>query len=253
MLTDILLLVVGVIVGAMNSIAGGGMLIGFPVLLAVGMPALVANATANVILFPGQIASAYGYRDYLKKVPRQYLWLLLPCFVGAIFGALILRYTPATNFEKIVPNLILFAVVLFAFQPLLHFHVHKQLHASSSSNKPLIYIALATIPLAIYGGYFGAGFGFVMLAFLGYTKLNDIHIMNALKNLAAAAIALGSFAGLYSAHLINWRGGLAMAIGTSIGGYAGARLTQHISSRAIRIGVISIGLVTAVYLFLRPY
>lgn len=253
MLTDILLLVTGVIVGTMNAIAGGGMLLGFPVLLAIGLPALVANATSNIIILPGQLASAYGYRAYLKKVPRVYLWLLPPCAIGAGIGALILRHTSSNNFEQLVPELILFAVILFAFQPLLHFHVHKQLKTKKVDNGPLLYIGLALLPLAIYGGYFGAGFGFVMLAFLGFTNLNDVHKMNALKNLATSTMAIVSIFCLFSARLIDWRHGLVMAIGTTIGGYCGSRLAQRIPSQTIRVIVITIGLVSAVYLFLRQY
>lgn len=253
MLTDLILLSVGLIVGTMNAIAGGGMLLGFPVLLAIGLPALVANATSNIIILPGQLASAYGYRSYLKKVPRVYLWLLPPCAVGAGIGAYILRHTSSNNFEQLVPGLILFAVVLFAFQPLLHFHLHKQLKTRKVDNRPLLYIGLALLPLAIYGGYFGAGFGFVILAFLGFTSLHDVHKINALKNLAASTMAVVSIIVLLSAHLIDWRHGLVMAAGTTIGGYFGARLAQRLPSHTIRVIVIAIGLVTAVYLFLRQY
>ena len=251
MLTDILLLIVGIVVGVMNAIAGGGMLLGFPVLLAIGIPAFVANATSNIIILPGQLASAYGYRKYLQKVPPVYLWLIPPCAVGAGIGAYILRHTSSNSFEQLVPGLILFAVVLFAFQPLLHFHVHKQLNTKKIDNGPLLYIGLSLLPLAIYGGYFGAGFGFVMLAFLGFTKLHDVHKMNALKNLAASTMAVVSIGCLFSAHLIDWRHGLVMAAGTTIGGYCGSRLAQRVPSHTIRVVVIAIGLITAVYLFLR--
>lgn len=253
MLTDLLLFVTGVIVGTMNAIAGGGMLLGFPVLLAIGVPALVANATSNIIILPGQIASAYGYRSYLRKVPRVYLWLLPPCAVGAAVGALILRNTSSNSFEQLVPGLILFAVILFAFQPLLHFHVHKQLKTRQVDNRPLFIISLALLPLAVYGGYFGAGFGFVMLAFLGFTSLHDVHKMNALKNLAASTMAIVSIICLFSAHLIDWRHGLVMAVGTTIGGYYGSHLAQRIPSHTIRVVVITIGLITASYLFLKQY
>lgn len=253
MLTDLILLLTGVVVGAMNAIAGGGMLLGFPVLLALGIPPLVANATSNIIILPGQLASAYGYRKFLRQVPRAYLWLLPPCAVGAGIGALILRHTSSNSFEQLVPGLILFAVVLFAFQPLLHFHVHKQLKAKKVDNRPLLYVGLALIPLAIYGGYFGAGFGFVMLAFLGFTNLHDVHKMNALKNLAASTMAVVSIGCLFSARLIDWRHGLVMAVGTGIGGYCGARLAQRIPSHTVRLAVITIGLITATYLFLRQY
>ncbi len=102
MTTDFILFFVGLLVGAMNAIAGGGMLVGFPVLLAVGIPALIANATSNIIILPGQLASAYGYRKYLREVPKQYLWLLPPCAIGAAIGALILRNTSSNHFEQLV-------------------------------------------------------------------------------------------------------------------------------------------------------
>ncbi len=252
-MTDILLLLVGVLVGGMNAIAGGGMLIGFPVLLATGMPALVANATSYLVILPGQLASAYGYRKYLKRVPRAYLWLLLPCAIGAAIGATILRRTSFEGFDQLIPGLILLAVVLFAFQPLLHFHVHKQSTTRKPDNRPLFFIGAALLPLAIYGGYFGAGFGLVMLSFLGFTKLHDIHKMNLLKNIAVSIMAVVSLVVLLDTGLIDWRGGLAMAVGTTIGGFYGSRLAMKISTHTIRIIVISIGLATAAYLFLRQY
>lgn len=253
MTNDILLLLVGILVGGMNAIAGGGMLVGFPILLAIGIPAIVANATLNLVNLPGQIASAYGYRKYLSKVPKVYLWLLPSCAIGAAIGALILRNTSSDSFERLVPGLILFAVVLFAFQPLLHFHIHKQLRTGKPDNRPFLYLALALLPLAIYGGYFGAGFGFVMLAFLGFTNLHDVHKMNAMKNVAVSVMALASIIVLFGAGLIDWRHGLVMAVGTTIGGYYGSRLAVKISSHTIRIVVISIGVSTATYLFLRQY
>ncbi|MDB5185013.1 MAG: putative rane protein [Candidatus Saccharibacteria bacterium] len=253
MLIDTLLFFVGIMVGVMNAIAGGGMLLGFPVLLAVGIPPLMANATSSLIVLPGQLASALGYRDYLRKTPRIYLWLVVPCAVGGGIGATILRHTPSKNFEQLVPGLILFAVVLFAFQPLLHHQLHKHLKSRAKRVGPLFYIALALLPLGIYGGYFGAGFGFVMLAFLGFTKLQDTHQMNAIKNMAAASMALVSIICLYSAGLIDWHHGLAMAAGNTVGGYSGAVLAQKIPSHTIRMIVISIGFATAIYLFLKTY
>ncbi|HEY5442616.1 MAG TPA: TSUP family transporter, partial [Candidatus Saccharimonadales bacterium] len=92
---EILLFGVGIVVGAMNAIAGGGMLLGFPVLLAAGLSPLTANMTSNVVVLPGLVSSAYGYRKYLRRVPRRYAVLLIPCLVGAALGALILRLTPS--------------------------------------------------------------------------------------------------------------------------------------------------------------
>lgn len=251
MLKEIILFLVGIVVGGMNAIAGGGTLLGFPVLLAFGVPALAANATSNIVVLPGQLASVFGYRKYLKKMPRGYLLLLIPCVIGGTIGALILRHSSYSGFERLVPGLVLFAIVLFAFQPLLHFHFHRHLQRKPTANKPPRWLFPTLLPLAVYGGYFGAGLGFVLLAFLGFTKLHDVHKMNALKNLAAATICIVSIICLYGAHLINWRLGLVMAAGNLVGGYGGSVLAQKISSHAIRVVVIIIGLSTVAYLFIK--
>jgi uncharacterized membrane protein YfcA len=253
MLKDLILFFVGIIVGIMNAIAGGGMLLGFPVLLAVGLPALAANATANVTVLPGQLASAFGYRHYLRKIPRSYLLLLIPCAIGATIGALILRHTSYNGFEHLVPALIVFALLLFALQPYLHFNLHRHMHRKATANRPPVWLAFALLPLTIYGGYFGAGLGFVLLAFLGFTSLNDIHRMNALKNLVASVVAVISIICLFSAHLIDWRHGIAMGAGNFIGGYGGALLAQKIPTKNIRFVVIAIGLVTAGYLVIHSH
>jgi len=253
MIQDILLLTAGLIVGGMNSIAGGGILFGFPIMLAVGVSPLIANATANIVVLPGSLSSAYGYRKYIRRVPRKYLLLILPCFIGGITGALILRYTTKSRFESIVPALVFFAVFLFAMQPLLHMHLHRHMKSRRKALQPLLLIAIALLPVAIYGGYFGAGFGFIMLAFLGFTKLHDMHKINGLKNLASATIATVSMICLLGAHLIDWRTGLIMAAGSTIGGYYGSRFSQKISSHTIRIVVVIIGVSTATYLALRTY
>jgi len=253
MITELVLFLVGIVVGTMNAVGGGGMLIGFPVLLATGMPPLVANVTANIVLIPGQLASAFGYRAYLRKLPARYLILLIPCLIGGVIGALVLRNTSNYQFEQLVPWLVLFAVLLFAFQPYLHFHLHRHITKRNRRIKPLFLIGLALLPTAIYGGYFGVGFGFIMLAFLGFTKLHDIHQMNGLKNLAGATIALASLVCLFTTGLIDWSAGLAMASGCTIGGYGGARVSQRFSSHSIRIVIIFIGLCAASFLALKTH
>jgi uncharacterized membrane protein YfcA len=250
---EIILFVVGIIVGAMNSVAGGGMLIGFPIMLGVGMPPLIATATTNLVVLPGQLASAYGYRKYLHKLSRKYLLLLIPCIIGASIGATILRHTSSARFSHLAPLLILFAVILFSAQPFLHLHLHRHISKKSKNNQALVLIGLALLPVAIYAGYFGPGFGFVMLAFLGFTSLRDVHKMNGLKNLAGAGIAVAAIACLFSAHLFNWPLGLSMALGCTIGGYSGSRISVHFSTHVIRIVVIAIGFSSAAYLAIRTY
>lgn len=250
---DIILLVAGFIVGAMNAIAGGGMLVGFPVLIGLGVPPLLANATSSIITLPGQIASAFGYRSYLKRVPKRYAWLLVPCVLGAAAGALTLRHTPADDFAKIVPLLVLFGVVLFTFQPLMHFHLHEHVKGRSRAWLPIALIGLAIIPISFYGGYFGAGYGFMMLAFLGLTNLSDAHMMNSMKNVAATFVGATSVVCLFSAHLIQWRTGLIMAVGSVLGGYFGACGAQKVSSHGLRIAIIVIGMAAVICLGIRQY
>jgi uncharacterized membrane protein YfcA len=250
---ELLLFFVGLVVGAMNSVAGGGMLIGFPAMLAVGMPPLIANATGSIVVLPGLLGSSYGYRKYLHKLPRKYLLLLIPCMSGAAIGAIILRHTSDARFRELIPILIIFAVVLFAIQPFLHFHLHRHISRKSQNNQTLLLIGLALFPVSIYAGYFGPGFGFVMLAFLGFTSLRDVHKMNALKNLAGAGIATAVILCLLTAHLFNLSLGLFMAVGCLIGGYSGSRISLRFSTHAIRIVVICIGFISAAYLAFRTY
>ena len=237
-------------IGAMNAVAGGGILIGYPILLALGIPPIVANATSYVIVSPGLVASVYGYRKHLHTVPRKYMWLLIPCAIGAGIGSYLLKHTSSTKFEELVPVLVFLAVVLFAIQPLLHFHLHKHLKNKSRSIKPLVWISIALLPVSIYGGYFGAGFGFIMLAFLGFTSLRDVHKMNAVKNISAIVITSVSIASLFNTGLINWHYGFVMGAGTAIGGYYSTIITQRFSTHAVRVTVIILGISTASYLAL---
>lgn len=250
-MTELFLFLSGLFIGVMNAVAGGGILLGFPVLLSTGLSPLIANATANIAVLPGSLSSAYGYRRYIRKVPKIYLFLLLPCFIGAVIGATLLLKTPSTRFEAIVPWLVAFAVLVFAVQPYLHFRFSKAIKKKYRSIASIVLLCLAIVPLAIYGGYFGAGFGFIMLAFLGFTKLHDIHQMNGLKNMAASVIAITSIIVLLPSGLIDWRVGGIMAVGSGIGGLLGARLSEKVSSHALRVVVIIVGIVTAAYLFIQ--
>lgn len=250
---DIIILFVGIIVGAMNAIAGGGMLIGFPVLLGLGVPPLVANVTANIITPPGQLAAVFAYRNYLRKVPRRYVLILPFVALGALAGALTLRAMPSNNFAEMVPVLILFGVALFAFQPSLHLHLHSHLHGRKKNLLPILLIGVALLPITFYGGFFGAGYGFIMLAFLGLGKVHEVHMLAAMKNVSAILVSLISLAVLYSTGLIDWHIGLVMAVGTTIGGYLGARAAKRVSSYWLRIVVIVIGLAAAAHLGLKNY
>jgi len=246
--TDIILFCTGIVVGNMNAIAGGGGLVGFPVLLWVGLPALTADATSFLAVLPGQVASAFGYRKYLARVPKVYLLLLIPAAAGAAIGSHLLKHTSFAGFEKIVPLLILASVLIFALQPLLHFHLMQHIRSRHKSALKLVLLGLAVFVMTIYGGYFGVGLGFAILALLGFTNLHEIHMLNGMKNVAAAVVVTVALVSVYGAHIIHWRYGLVVAVGNLIGGYTGARIAQKVSSHAIRVVVIAIGLTTASYL-----
>lgn len=253
---EILLLTVGLIVGIMNSVAGGGMLLGFPILIATGMAPIVANATTSLIVLPGQITSVFGYRKYLANVPRRYMLMMIPCFVGGLLGASLLESTSSDKFNELVPFLIFMAVVLFAFQPFLHRHLHRHLHGPAKHRQriqPLIIMAIAILPISIYGGYFGAGYGFIMLALYGFTKIHEIHQINGMKNLSVIAVASASLLVLYNSGLINWHDGLVMGVGTAAGGYLGSIIAQKISSHSVRMVVIITGLCAAIFLGLKSF
>ncbi len=245
---ELILFLAGIIVGVMNAIAGGGMLIGFPVMLAVGLSPLSANITGHFVVLPSSVTATYSYRKYIKRISKQYILLLIPIIVGSAFGAILLRNTSAKQFQNIVPILIYLAVLLFAFQPIIHFHLNRHVSGQLKGSLPLIFIGAALLPVAIYGGYFGAGFGFIMLAFLGFTKLHEIHLMTGLRNLAGSCISIASLVVLYPTHLINWRYGLVMASGGAVGAYYGANISQKISSHSLRIIVVIIGICTATFL-----
>lgn len=223
----------------------------YPALLAVGLPPIIANTTSSLVVWPGALASAYGYRKELRKVPRNFLWLLLPCLIGPIVGSYALIHTQAKTFEKLAPWLVVSAVLLLALQS----RIHKWLTLQTKKRKvhwhTLPLVCLATLPLAIYGGYFVVGFGLMMLAFLGFTSLKNIHQMNGVKNLCGAVMAI--VATTYFAHYghINWQAGLTMACGTIVGGLAGSKLSQKISAHLVHNLTVLIGLAISMVLLLK--
>jgi len=255
MKTDILLLVAGLLGGVINAIAGGGGILMFPALLAAGLPALTANATASLVVWPGALSSAYGYRKQLAKIPRYYFWLLVPCIIGGVIGSQILIHTSNSTFGRLAPWLMVLAVALLALQPYIRAKIEQRSGRTLKSHpfRVLAVISVLALPLAIYGGYFGVGYGIVMLAFLGFTSLKTIHQMNGLKNLSGATIALISTAYFAHAHLIDWHPGLIMAAGTLTGGIIGANLAQRVSSKRVHDLTVVIGGTITIILLLKTY
>ena len=256
--TRLLLVVIAAAVGgAINAIAGGGTLVTFPALVGLGVPAIVANATSTVALWPGALGSLYGYRDELAGARSWATRFAIPSLVGGLLGALLLLRTPAERFDQVVPWLVLGATVLFLVQrPVMTALRSRSATAPGTpddptSRPPGMPLLLFQFGVAVYGGYFGAGIGILMLAALGFMGFTNIHRMNGLKNwgglcinvVAALTFALGGF--------VDWPVAIAMAIGAMAGGYAGSRLAQRVPQEVVRRAVIAIGLLASAWLFLK--
>jgi uncharacterized membrane protein YfcA len=237
--------------GMINSVAGGGTLVSFPALLWVGRDAVLANATSTVALWPASLAGAYGFRRELKGDGRTLLLFGAPSLVGGVLGAVLLLRTPSETFARLVPFLILFATLLLAAQE----PISRRLRREDKPHEPtrawwagaLIFQFL----VGVYGGYFGAGIGILMLAALGLLGFTDIHRMNALKNLLA--ICINGVAAVYfiTSGKVYWTDVLLMTFAALAGGYSGARLAYRLGRRFVRLAVIIIGLVMSVSLFFR--
>ncbi len=248
----------------MNSIAGGGTLLTFPALIALGVPPISANATSTVALCPGALGSMWGYRGELRGSRRWALGFAVPSLLGGITGAWLLLRTPPDRFSTLVPWLVIGATVLFMVQrPVTRWvggHSRAAEKGSAGSDAGTDHAITATWPpgpilgyqflVAIYGGYFGAGVGILMLAALGFMGLNNIHRMNGLKNwggLCMNAVAAAMFA---FSSLVSWPVALAMAIGAASGGYLGSRTAQRVAQGLVRGAVVAIGLTSGVLLLL---
>ena len=257
--------------GAINSIAGGGTLVTFPALVGLGIPAITANATSTVALWPGAIGSMYGYRHELAGARDWAVRFAIPSLIGGLIGALLLLRTPSERFDQIVPWLVLGATLLFVIQrPLMaairrrsadvrpearrpeELPSHESLVTSQSdpaSQPPSASLLLFQFAVGVYGGYFGAGIGILMLASLGFMGFTNIHRMNGLKNWGGLCMNATAAATFIFLGLVNWPVAIAMAVGATAGGYAGSRLAQRVSQQSVRTLVIVIGFVAAAWLF----
>lgn len=231
--------------GAVNAIAGGGTLLTFPSLLTLLSP-VAANATSTMALLPGSLAAGLGYRKELASC-RQILKLLLPpSLAGGIAGSLLLIRLPETVFAHLVPWLLVSASVLLLLQrPLVrHFGMHPHQAPSRGTMATIVFFQFL---VGVYGGYFGAGIGILMLSSLAFTGIPDIHQMNAVKNILAAAMNGVTAVILGAAGAVHWRYAAIMAVAAILGGYAGARIARRMRPDYVRVIVVVIGFAVAAY------
>ena len=225
--------------------AGGGSFLTFPTLLFTGVPPIEANATNNFAMWVGTIGSARGYKEEVREHRELLLWALIVSGCGSLVGALLLLRTPEQTFARLIPFLLLFATLVFAFSPFLG---GPRIATARPHSPPQL---IAQFLTAVYGGYFGAGMGFVMLAILAFSGLPSLNAMNAVKNVLAIVINGVALIPFIIAGVIEWPQAVLMAVAAVIGGYFGSRIARRVPARALRAIVIVLGAAMTVYFFVR--
>lgn len=241
--------------GTINAIAGGGTLVTFPALLGLGLTGQQANVTSTLALWPGSVGGFVGHREDLAGTRTFALRLMPPSILGALAGAALMLLTPHKVFDGLVPWLILTATLLMAANDSIAKRL-RSVHGQERSSRWWLGAVAFQFVVGIYGGYFGAGIGILMLASLSLLGLTDIHQMNGLKNFLSlsingvAILAFLAWEWLYHPGNIQWATVLAMAVAAGLGGLFGSHMAHRVGRRTVRITVISVGfLLTAWYFY----
>lgn len=241
--TAILLFLAGFLSSAVNAIAGGGTFLTFGAMTLAGLPPIVANATSSIVQFPGYVTSALAYIKEIRKDAREAVSLGIISAVGGLAGALILLSLSNPSFRAMVPWLLIAATTIFAAGPLLR-------PTRNIEGAPIGWGGkIGQFATAIYGGFFGAGMGIMMLAVLGLSTGGDYHRVNALKNFLAMVIAAIAIVVFASGNVVGWLHAAVMIPGGALGGYAGVWFARRVPLVIIRSFVVAVGLLLAAYYF----
>jgi uncharacterized membrane protein YfcA len=237
--------------GAMNALAGGGTLITFPTLLAVGLPAVTANVTNTVALLPGYVGGTLAQANDLRG-QRSRMWLTLPAgAVGGLVGGILLLQTGEKLFRQLVPFLILAASLLLAIQDPVRAWLARRLERGSSGRPLEKWSWLPVGVAAIYGGYFGAGLGVITLAALGITFEENLTRLNALKQLISFSANVAAAIFFVFSGKVVWAAAAVMAVGALLGGSLGGRLAGRVRPSTLRWIIVSIGIIVSIVYFVR--
>jgi hypothetical protein len=235
----LIIFVAGVGAGTINAVVGSGSLITFPTLVALGYPPVLANVSNNIGLVPGALSAVYGYRRELRG-QRDRLKRLLPAStLGGLTGAVLLLVLPSSYFKRIVVVLIVIALVLVVLQPRLSAWVQSRTTAQSTEVRPALLILVAAT--GIYGGYFGAAQGIILIAILGVMIRDDLQRLNGAKNVLAGTVNLVASIIFIFATEVDWRIVALIAAGSVIGGQVGAKYGRRLDARALRGVIVIVG------------
>ena len=237
--------------GVMNAVAGGGTLLSFPTLIWLGVPSVAANATSTVALWPGSVGSVWGYRRELRDTDRSLYALSVPSLAGGFLGAYLLARTPTEVFDRLVPALIFFATCLLAAQEAIQRRFDLSAIHTQARSPWLSWSMFFQAGVGLYGGYFGAGIGILMLAALSLMGHTDIHRMNAIKNVLA--VCINGIAAAYFAisGLVLWQDAAVMATGAVVGGVWGPGLARRMGRAMVRRLILVIGFGMALALLVK--
>lgn len=236
--------------GAGNAIAGGGTNLSFPILIWLGLPPVAANATNGVGLWPGSAGAAWSYKAEIATGDPRWWWLALPSLVGGGVGAWLLLALPPDWFGTLAPWLVIVASGLVAVEPLLRRWLRSPGH--ERAGKAWIAVAMGVqFLISVYGGYFGAGIGILLLVVLGLMGMHDMHTANAWKNVMSVAIKGVAVAWFVLAGALVWPVALVMAAGSTVGGYATGRFIQRFDQARLRWLVVGMGVGMGVLLLVR--
>lgn len=240
--------------GAINAVAGGGTLLTFPTLLAFGTSPVMANATSTLALVIGTSGGMFGNRQYIKPI-LPWLWRFLPVsLLGGLIGSVWLTQTSNQTFGKLIPFLILFATLLFLAQGVFRRFAGSHLDETGTSNPGHVWGAIFfQFAASIYGGYFGAGIGILMLATLGFIGLHNIYEMNTLKTILGSLINLMASLWFIWAGLIDWPRAAVMTVGAVAGYFLGSHFSQRISQARVRQIITAIGFLIAGVTFYKQF
>lgn len=244
----------GLIGGVLNSIAGGGSFITFPALVFAGVPPLIANATNTFSSCAGYISGVYAFRQQLKKHKNEMLLTVISSLLGGALGAYLLLKTPATFFENAIPWLLLFATTLFVFGA----RANNLLQAYAEKNKytlqlKSVFLSLTLLSICVYGGFFNAGLGIVVLSYLALAGHKNINVMNGLKLVVSTAVSLSAIFLFIVNDAIAWVEGGVVLFGSLLGGYYSAHISMRLNQHAIRLFVILMSSVITIYFFYVTY
>jgi len=248
---EFLIFLAALAAGFINAIAGGGTLISFPVLLAVGIPPVVANVTNTVALVPGTIGGMWSQRKDFRSQYHRLLKLLPVAIVGGIAGGLLILNTSESAFRSIIPYLILGATLLLGFQVRIKNWVVSRIgHAHSEHHNPVFMLSLVFLA-AIYGGYFGAGLGVILMATLGLVTDESMTRLNFLKQALGFAINLAAAIYFAFSGKVDWMIAFVMIFGSLLGGLIGGKLAGKMKPEILRWVVVTAGLIAATFYFIK--